>query len=100
MEWPDPLSVDSSASRYSRVDYNNHPFTDGNKRAGFLTAGLFLALNGFELASDQVEAVQTIMGVAAGKVSEKVLADWIRSPRSPEMISDAVSHLRIDPIKG
>ena len=28
----------------------NHPFTDGNKRTGFLTAALFLELNGFRLS--------------------------------------------------
>jgi len=29
----------------------NHPFVDGNKRAGFLAVGLFLALNGQRLAA-------------------------------------------------
>jgi death-on-curing protein len=66
------------AAAYAFGIIRNHPFSDGNKRAGFLAAGLFLALNGFELVSDTVEAAQIIMGVATGKVSEKILADWIR----------------------
>lgn len=67
------------AAAYALGIIRNHPFTDGNKRAGFLAAGLFLALNGFDLVSDQVEAVQSIMRVAARDMSEKILAEWIRA---------------------
>ena len=56
----------------------DHPFSDGNKRAGFLALGLFLSLNGFELSVDQAEAAETILRLAAGKLSEKDLAEWIR----------------------
>ena len=56
----------------------DHPFNDGNKRAGFLAIGLFLALNGFELSVDQVEAVEVITQLAAGRLSERNLADWVR----------------------
>src|SRR5262245_36575414 len=34
----------------------NHPFVDGNKRAAFLSIGLFLAINGYRLQADQVDA--------------------------------------------
>jgi len=57
----------------------NHPFNDGNKRAGFLAILLFLDLNGYELELEQVEAVQTILKVAAGETSESELANWIRA---------------------
>lgn len=56
----------------------NHPFVDGNKRAGFLALGLFLSLNGFALSVDQAEAAETILRLAAGRLSEKVLAEWVR----------------------
>jgi death on curing protein len=56
----------------------DHPFNDGNKRAGFLAIGLFLALNGSELSVDQIEAVETILNVAEGNFSELQLAVWIR----------------------
>lgn len=56
----------------------NHPFSDGNKRAGFLALGLFLSLNGFELSVDQAEAAETILRLAAGGLSEKDLAEWVR----------------------
>lgn len=55
----------------------NHPFVDGNKRMAFMSIGLFLAVNGYSLKVDQVEAIQMIMGVAAGSISEGDLAAWI-----------------------
>jgi death-on-curing protein len=57
----------------------DHPFNDGNKRAGFLALGLFLSLNNYELQVDQAEAAETILRVAAGQLSEKTLAEWIRN---------------------
>ncbi len=56
----------------------NHPFVDGNKRAAFLAVGLFLYLNGFRLQATQAEATLTILGVAAGDISEEAFAGWLR----------------------
>jgi death-on-curing protein len=56
----------------------DHPFNDGNKRAGFLALGLFLSLNDYELQVDQAEAAETILRLAARQLSERVLAEWIR----------------------
>ena len=55
----------------------DHPFVDGNKRAGFLAAYTFLALNGWALDADEDEIVSTIEGVAAGSTSEAALAAWV-----------------------
>jgi death-on-curing protein len=57
----------------------NHPFVDGNKRVAFLAVGLFLALNGQRLVSNQVDATLTMFGVAAGEVDEAEFARWIRA---------------------
>ena len=61
----------------------NHPFIDGNKRVAFLAVGLFLAINGFRLSANQVDATRTILGVAAGDVDEAALALWIRAHMKP-----------------
>ena len=55
-----------------------HAFTDGNKRVAFLTAVVFLDLNGRDLAADEVEVVQVMTALAAGKLGEPQLASWIR----------------------
>jgi death on curing protein len=67
------------AAAYGFGLIRGHPFSDGNKRAGFLAIGLFLQLNEFELKSEEVDAVKTIIDVAAGNLSEKALAGWIRA---------------------
>ena len=57
----------------------NHPFVDGNKRAAFLSVGLFLALNGQRLVATQAEATLVMFDVAASAVDESSFAIWIRS---------------------
>jgi death-on-curing protein len=55
----------------------NHPFVDGNKRAAFLSIGLFLAINGYRLKADQVDAIQTMLALASGELDEAGLSAWI-----------------------
>ena len=55
----------------------NHPFTDGNKRAAFLTLGIFLPLNGWSFEAAPVEALSVMLLVAAGEITEEQLAEWI-----------------------
>ena len=70
--------VSRLAAAYGFGIVRDHPFSDGNKRAGFLAIGLFLALNGYELVVDQAEAVRIMLALAAGQLSEAKLTDWIR----------------------
>ena len=48
----------------------NHPFLDGNKRTGLMTAFVFLGLNGLELEAEEDEVAALIIGIAAGNVSK------------------------------
>jgi death-on-curing protein len=66
------------AAAYGFGIVRNHPFNDGNKRAGFLAIGLFLARNGQELSADPMEAIAVILRLAEGKMTELELASWIR----------------------
>jgi death on curing protein len=66
------------AAAYGYGIVRNHPFHDGNKRAGFLAIGLFLDINGYLLEADPAEAVAVIMALAAGDLKEVQLARWIR----------------------
>lgn len=66
------------AAAYSHGIVKNHPFLDGNKRAGFMAAYTFLGANGWELdATEESAALQTI-GLAAGEVSEEEYAAWLK----------------------
>ena len=66
------------AAAYCFGIVRNHPFNDGNKRAGFLALGLFLARNGRELTADPVEAIAVVLRLADGKMKELALAAWIK----------------------
>jgi len=65
------------AASYGFGFAKNHAFVDGNKRAAFLSIGLFLAINGHKLKPDQVDAIQTILAVASGELDEQGLSAWI-----------------------
>lgn len=67
------------AASYGVALAKNHAFVDGNKRAAFLSMGLFLGANGYRLAATQVEATLAMMAVAAGTMDEAALANWIRT---------------------
>ncbi len=65
------------AAAYARGIVHNHPFVDGNKRAGFMAAFIFLGRNGWDLSASEVEATRTMLSLAAGKTSEEQLAVWL-----------------------
>jgi death-on-curing protein len=66
------------AAAYGMGLARNHPFADGNKRAAFLSVGLFLALNGWRLVATPLEATQIMLGVASGELEEDAFAAWLR----------------------
>jgi death-on-curing protein len=61
----------------------NHPFVDGNKRAGFLAAYAFLYVNGLELHADEGEVVVHCLALAADEIDENEFADWLRDNAKP-----------------
>lgn len=66
------------AAAYAFGLARNPPFVDGNKRAAFLSCGLFLHLNGHRLSASQAEATLTVLSLAAGELEETAFADWLR----------------------
>ena len=74
-----PEVIDKAAVLCSRLA-RNHPLPDGNKRVAYLAMVEFLARNGIDwLPPSTEETVATIEGVAAGSISERALADWLRA---------------------
>ncbi|HWB14931.1 MAG TPA: type II toxin-antitoxin system death-on-curing family toxin [Vicinamibacterales bacterium] len=55
----------------------NHPFLDGNKRAGHAAMEVFLVLNGHELAAAVDEQERMMLSVAAGEADRVALAAWL-----------------------
>lgn len=71
------------AAAYACGLAQNHPFADGNKRAAFLSVGLFLGLNGLRLQVTQLESTQVMFAVAAGEIDEATFAAWLRAHVAP-----------------
>lgn len=66
------------ASLYAAGLIRNHPFLDGNKRIGFLSALLFLEANGWKMAAPMAERLAFTLQLAAGEIDEEIYAGWLR----------------------
>lgn len=62
---------------------SNHPFVDGNKRTALLVSFVFLDVNGVEINATQEDAYLTILGLAAGEISEDELTLWFERNTAP-----------------
>jgi death-on-curing protein len=67
------------AASYAYGIARNHPFIDGNKRTSAVVAELFLDLNGYAFLMSDEDVVRTWLALAAGDLSETVLAERIRA---------------------
>ncbi len=65
------------AAAYSAGIVKNHPFLDGNKRTGLLSARAFLFSNGWLFEPSQVDQVRMMVALATGSIDGGVFADWI-----------------------
>ncbi len=65
------------AAAYGFGIVKNHALMDGNKRAAFLSIGLFLAINGYRLSADTGDATRVMLEVACSEMTESDLAIWI-----------------------
>lgn len=56
----------------------NHPFLDGNKRAGAVAAMVFLALNGYDFDTPEDDLAEMVLAVARGELNKAEVAVFIR----------------------
>lgn len=66
------------AAAYGYGIVTSHPYRDGNKRIGFLSLVTFLGVNGHDLDTSDAGVVATIVELAAGRLTEDELTQWIR----------------------
>jgi death-on-curing protein len=67
------------AASYAFGLARNHPFLDGNKRTSYVTAAVFLRINGLDIDADEATRIQVWFDLAAGELTEEQLADRLRS---------------------
>jgi death-on-curing protein len=61
----------------------NHPFIDGNKRAGAVAADVFLALNNLLLTAEPDAYAELVLSVAHGKTFKSAVAEFFRANTKP-----------------
>jgi len=78
----DPTLFEMAAA-YAEGIVKNHPFSDGNKRAGFMAAYTFLGANGWQLEAPEEEAVLQTLALAAGAIGAEEYSAWLAKSCSP-----------------
>ena len=71
--------VMSKAAALMDAIVRNHPFVDGNKRAGIATAALFLQRNGYRLTATNPALEAFTMHVTTAKPDIEEIATWFRA---------------------
>lgn len=77
--YAEKVDIIEMAALYTIGVVQNHPFVDGNKRAGFLAGAMFLELNGFDFFGSEGDVIQAVFALAAGDLDEAGYAKWLRS---------------------
>lgn len=71
------------AASYGFGIAKNHPFIDGNKRTALASMIVFLGLNKLDIEALPEELTAVVLSLAAGEISEEVLAHWLREHLQP-----------------
>ncbi len=77
--YADSPDVVEMAALYTAGLVRNHPFVDGNKRAGFVVGILFLELNGSRFLASEEDATQAVLSLASGTLDEVAYTAWLRA---------------------
>jgi death-on-curing protein len=75
--YDDKVDIHKLAASYATGIIKNHPFIDGNKRTGFISAYLFLGRNGLRITADQITATAMTLDLAESEIDEKAYAIWL-----------------------
>ena len=73
----------SLAAAYAFGLARNHPYLDAYKRAALVAMLAFLAINGYDVNADDDDVLTTVIDLAAGRLSEPDLADWLHNRMVP-----------------
>lgn len=71
-----PRSADQAAAVLESV-VKNHPFVDGNKRAGYVLARLILITQGLDLRATDDEEYDMVIQVATGQLDVQGIVKWM-----------------------
>ena len=76
-------SVPEMAAAYHFHIVMNHPFVDGNRRAGLAAAIAFLGVNDLRLDAPEDDVVDLVLGIASGRVTKSAVAVFLAEHTEP-----------------
>lgn len=79
----DAPSLARLAAAYGFGIARNHPFVDGNKRTALVVTLTFLLVNGLAVTAPREDRYFIFYDLAAGKLSEEELAQWLEVNTEP-----------------
>lgn len=71
-----PSPIDKAAAILESV-VKNHPFSDGNKRTGYVLARLFLMDHNLDIHTDQDEKYKFVIAISTGELNFDQIKEWL-----------------------
>jgi len=71
-----PTPIDKAAAILESL-VKNHPFSDGNKRTGYVLARLFLMDHNLDIHTDQDEKYKFVIAISTGELNFDQIKEWL-----------------------
>jgi len=71
-----PTPIDKAAAIIESV-VKNHPFTDGNKRTGYVLARLLLMKENQDIVANQEQKYQFVIAISKGELNFEQIREWL-----------------------
>lgn len=71
-----PTPIDKAAAIIESI-VKNHPFTDGNKRTGYVLARLFLMNTQHDIYAEQEQKYQFVISISTGALNFDQIKEWL-----------------------
>ncbi|MDO8955031.1 MAG: type II toxin-antitoxin system death-on-curing family toxin [Gammaproteobacteria bacterium] len=78
LAYSDKTDIFELAAAYAYGIIKNHPFLDGNKRTGIITAAIFLMMNGYNIIASEEDLYLNTISLANGTQTESQFAKWLQ----------------------
>jgi death-on-curing protein len=72
-----PQVIDKAAAILESI-VKNHPFSDGNKRTGYVLARLIIMDGDLDIYATQDQKYQLVILVSKGEVNFEYIKDWLK----------------------
>jgi death-on-curing protein len=76
-----PQVIDKAAAILESI-VKNHPFSDGNKRTGYVLARLIIMDGDLDIYATQDQKYQLVILVSKGEVNFEYIKDWLKKDQS------------------